>query len=358
MLLCVTDADHTGAPIYVKRVYDVIVSRGISCHIVTSRHGSLLKELEVKLDERKILSFYDVFALVRAVYILYKVKPAVLWVNSFKMSVIMRLANVFYFSRVKVVYTVHGLSIIPGKVIRNGLIISVEKLLTALTDRYIFLTDFDRANFQNLVNRNIHSCIVANTSGTSISDSSSKKSMVNDGAVFLMVARNDDQKDYPTLLNAFKIHLGKYKKSTLICVGRGTDSVDFQEKVEIIGIPKESIELIGESNKVSEYYSRADFFILSTNYEGMPLVLLEAMSAGIPIICSDVSGIGEFIDKSFGNLFERGNSSQLAKTMGEFCSLDNRSYRAMAEQAKRNYQLNYSNEAFEGKIVHFLDGLL
>ena len=60
-------------------------------------------------------------------------------------------------------------------------------------------------------------------------------------------------------------------------------------------------------------YNKADIFVLPSYYEGMPLVILEAMSAGLPIIATNISTLPEIIENNTnGLLIEAGNANHLA----------------------------------------------
>ena len=59
----------------------------------------------------------------------------------------------------------------------------------------------------------------------------------------------------------------------------------------------------------------ADIFVLTSNYEGFPITILEAMSFGLPVIASDVGGVSEIVDNSVGYLIKRGDKEGLKRAL-------------------------------------------
>jgi glycosyltransferase involved in cell wall biosynthesis len=71
------------------------------------------------------------------------------------------------------------------------------------------------------------------------------------------------------------------------------------------------------------YYNVADFFVLpSKSGEGLPLVALEAMACGLPVIATNVGGIGEILMKDYGKLVPPNQPESLAKAILGFSSID------------------------------------
>ena len=73
-----------------------------------------------------------------------------------------------------------------------------------------------------------------------------------------------------------------------------------------------------DSDEIAEAYRGARFLVIPSEwFEGCPLVILEAMSFGLPVIASRIGGLPELVDEGVtGMLFEPGNSADLAEKMG------------------------------------------
>ena len=69
--------------------------------------------------------------------------------------------------------------------------------------------------------------------------------------------------------------------------------------------------------EIEKYYQASDVFVLPSNREGLPNVLLEAMACGLPVVASNLNGITDWIikDGKNGFLFEPGDSNQLGEIL-------------------------------------------
>jgi len=80
----------------------------------------------------------------------------------------------------------------------------------------------------------------------------------------------------------------------------------------------EYVSLVKETRKIDYFYGAIDIFCLSSDSEGMPLTLLEALAAGVPVISTDVGGISEIIeDGKTGYLVPKGSAKYLATRIVE-----------------------------------------
>ena len=66
-----------------------------------------------------------------------------------------------------------------------------------------------------------------------------------------------------------------------------------------------------EGAELAAFYAHADFFLLFSNYENLPCVLIESFASGLPVITTDVGGISEMMDESRGILLHAGDEKKL-----------------------------------------------
>ena len=112
----------------------------------------------------------------------------------------------------------------------------------------------------------------------------------------------DQHKNVSGILRVIKrLELEKVK-FRFVMVGEG--SAQYEPLIREQGIHKESIVLKEQipHNEIPAYMQAADLFILFSNYENLPCVILEAFSCGVPVISTDTGGIAEFFPEDFGKL--------------------------------------------------------
>ncbi|MCI5142461.1 MAG: glycosyltransferase family 1 protein [Candidatus Electrothrix sp. ATG1] len=105
--------------------------------------------------------------------------------------------------------------------------------------------------------------------------------------------------------------------------------------------------MINDKDKLTGLYRKAHFFVLPTLAEGMPTVILEAMSQGTPVIASDVGAIAELvINGETGWCIGAGSKSELRRAISEALSMRKQEYQKMSQNC-----VKLLKEKFSGKVV-------
>ena len=127
------------------------------------------------------------------------------------------------------------------------------------------------------------------------------------------IGRLTDQKDHLTLIKSLNLLNKQGIKFKLYLVGQGINYYKIYKFIKDCNLIS-SIKLAGFKNKAYEYINSADLLILSSKYEGLPNVLLEAQFLGVPIISSDCpAGPKEILmNGKAGTLYKTGNYHDLA----------------------------------------------
>jgi glycosyltransferase involved in cell wall biosynthesis len=112
------------------------------------------------------------------------------------------------------------------------------------------------------------------------------------GFTLLHVGRLSPVKDQELLLRAFALAKCGVPDLQLWIVGDGPLRVKLQELASELGVGTAS-HFFGEQNDVAPFYVAADLFVMSSVSEGLPIALLEAMSASLPAVVTDVGGMKE-----------------------------------------------------------------
>ncbi|MEK7597045.1 MAG: glycosyltransferase [Patescibacteria group bacterium] len=144
------------------------------------------------------------------------------------------------------------------------------------------------------------------------------KNKINKIKRIISVGRLDKQKDFFTLIKAFSILIRIFKNSELLIIGDGKIKKNLKSLISSLKLSKK-IHLIGWKQNVSQYLATTDLFLFSSNYEGFPTVILEAMSYGVPVISTNTNyGPSEILDNGrYGVLVPVGNEKAMAKAMND-----------------------------------------
>lgn len=131
----------------------------------------------------------------------------------------------------------------------------------------------------------------------------------------LAIGRLSHQKGFDLLVAAFAGIAGKYPDWKLLIAGDDFGSKTLIEQM-ICEYGITNIQLIPATKDVVQLYQAASFFVLSSRFEGLPMVLIEAISFGLPVVSFDCpTGPKEIINDNNGLLIENGNIAALAEGM-------------------------------------------
>ena len=140
----------------------------------------------------------------------------------------------------------------------------------------------------------------------------------------------DKSKNISGLLESLKIIDDKGIDFQCTLIGEGMDLELMKEKAKKLQlINKVSFTGLLQGQALADELSSGDFLVLSSNYENMPVVILEALASGLPVVSTNVGGIKEMIDDSKGILVEPKNKEALAEAMIKMI------------ETHKNYDANY-----------------
>jgi glycosyltransferase involved in cell wall biosynthesis len=133
--------------------------------------------------------------------------------------------------------------------------------------------------------------------------------------VILGVGRLTRQKDFGTLVRAFR-QVRDDRRARLVLLGEGEQHPTLEALIGELGLV-DDVQIMGFVANPYPYYGAASLFVLSSLWEGLPTVLLEAMALGLPIVSTDCpSGPREILeDGRLGELVPTENPSALARAI-------------------------------------------
>lgn len=116
-----------------------------------------------------------------------------------------------------------------------------------------------------------------------------------DAVVGLTVANFRREKDYPNLLAAGRLALDAEPRLVLLAVGQGPLAEEVHALHESLGLG-ERFRLLGYRDDVPRLLGAVDFFVLGSAHEGLPVAVMEALAAGLPVVATAVGGIPHAVE--------------------------------------------------------------
>jgi glycosyltransferase involved in cell wall biosynthesis len=151
-----------------------------------------------------------------------------------------------------------------------------------------------------------------------------KLGIPQDAIVVLTVRRLVYKNGVDTLIESASLAVKNNPRIVFLAVGKGPDADSVKVRTQQLGI-EGNFKLAGfvSDEDLPFYYNTADLFVLpSKSGEGLPLVALEAMACGLPVIATDVGGIREILMEDYGKLVPPNQPELLAKAILDFAGED------------------------------------
>jgi glycosyltransferase involved in cell wall biosynthesis len=175
--------------------------------------------------------------------------------------------------------------------------------------------------------------------------------------LILSLGRLTEEKGYLDLMRAFKIILGRVPSCALVIIGddRGPHAELIKDELLRLDL-KGHVYLLRPRDQVHELLGAADIYICSSHSEGLPLSLLEAMSAGLPVIATRVGAIPDVIDESNGLLVPSQDVHALAGALETFIHSPNRR-RLLADGAQKTIATSFDVGIWFNRLMAIYDDI-
>lgn len=181
---------------------------------------------------------------------------------------------------------------------------------------------------------------------------------VRDQDLFLLaVGRLVQQKAHEFLIAAMPSVLKEFPDAKVGICGDGFLRPQLEAQIQSLGLQK-SVMLLGKFDNVTKFLAAADVFVLPSRWEGLPIALLEAMSAGLPVVATRVEGVDEVVvDQEHGLLVPVGNVSALSDAILQLLR-DPQVRRKMGMAAKHRlleaYSIDHMGEKYLSLMIDML----
>jgi glycosyltransferase involved in cell wall biosynthesis len=176
--------------------------------------------------------------------------------------------------------------------------------------------------------------------------------------LFVCVARFARQKNHALLLKAFAQGPASDPNAHLVLVGDGALQEQLESQVENLGVARQ-VHFLGLRADIPDVLGATDVFVLSSDWEGNPLSMMEAMASGLPIVSTAVGGVPSLIANGReGFLVPRGDIKGFSGAM-TFLLRDQETRRSMgtaaARRAKENFDVSKMIRAYEQLYENLID---
>ena len=135
-----------------------------------------------------------------------------------------------------------------------------------------------------------------------------------DEVVVITIANFREQKNYPCLLQAAARVTAVSPLTRFVAIGQGPLAADIERLHRELHLGERML-LLGYRHDAAAVLAAGDIFTLASDYEGLPVALMEALAHGLPVVATRVGGVAETIDDSCGRLVERGDPEALAAAL-------------------------------------------
>jgi glycosyltransferase involved in cell wall biosynthesis len=163
--------------------------------------------------------------------------------------------------------------------------------------------------------------------------------------IWLAVGRFAEAKDYPNMMQAFaKVH-ALQPEARLMIAGLGEQMESTQQLAQTLGLGQ-AVRFLGLRKDVAALMNAADGYVMSSAWEGLPMVLLEAASTGLPMVATDVGGNREVVQEGqTGYLVPPRDAESLSAAMLRLMALPEEQRHCMGEAARVFVRQRYSLES-------------
>lgn len=239
---------------------------------------------------------------------------------------------------------------------RKGLLGWIDKLRTRQDeqivrrfDKFVVLTNEDRRYWGDLPNIEVIPNAAMHVSDA-YSDVMNKR--------VIAVGRLDYQKGFDRLIQAWQLvqHTGKFTDWKLDIFGQGEWREMLQQMIDRAEL-QNTVCLNRPTKQIGEEYVKSDMLVMSSNYEGFPMVMIEAMACGLPVVSFDYKcGPKDIIQTGInGLLVPNGDIQALADAMMKV--MEDEAYRKMLSQNARKVVDTYSEQAVMSQWIRLFTSI-
>lgn len=313
---------------YLSAKHEVILVAGGNGKMWEFINHDIIKE-PIRCLKRPISPFSDLAVLFHLLRLRRKYRPDIVHLHSSKIGILGRIV----FPKAKIVYTVHGFDSIR---LAHRFFLPIERLLQKRCRYIVGVSLYDELNLKKENIKTNVKCIY-NGIYAHQNDGEIIGRLDNGKKSVLSIARLEYPKRFDVFIETAKL-LPQYN---FIWIGN---------LCEINHVPN-NVFCLGNIPNAARYNSICDLFMLASDFEGLPIVILEAMSYGKPIVASDVGGVKEIILNDINGFVVENSSLAFAQKITDILN-DNDLYLKLSANSLRVFRENFTVEKMVEKYMN------
>lgn len=364
ILYVVTRSDEIGgAQIHVRDLAEELRCRGHEVVVLAGGKGPLFNQLKTRgipyhripTLVRPIRPFKEALALFQLIRLYRREKPDLVSLHSSKAGLLGRVAA--RITGTPALFTAHGWAFTEGiPKAKRYFYLALEKMAAPWAERLITVSRFDRELALRRGVGNPEKVVAIHNGMPDVASEEFLARPEKEPVRLVMVARFSRQKDHLTLLEALS-SVPESRDWSLELIGSGPDRGQVVRRARELGL-EAKVEFPGEVEDVASRLARSQVFVLASLWEGLPRSIIEAMRAGLPVVASDVGGVGELVSEGQnGYLVQPGDVEGLAE--GLRCLLADPDLRARLGRASRQrYEEQFRFEEMADRTLEVYQSVL
>ncbi len=304
-----------------------------------------VEEIGVEVRQLKLRSWYDFIALIRLYRILKELKPDILHTQLFAADILGRVMG----RLLKVPLVITSIrNIYYGSKFRDIILRWTEKyadrttfVSLAAADRFVELKILPASKVKV-----IHNGLDPGKFETGLKEEGKKNkrkqfALPLEGLLLLSVGSLSRQKGYSQLFQALNKVKQKRADFHLVIAGIGPEHDQLKKEIIEMGLA-DKVSMIGRCDDVAALMAAADGLVLSSLWEGLPGVVMEAMAAELPVIATAVGGTPELVlDGETGFLVAPCQHEELASVLEKLMAMLDEERRAMGRAGRRRVEEHF-----------------
>jgi glycosyltransferase involved in cell wall biosynthesis len=345
LLILVTLAEVGGAQTYVTLLLPALAGRldvTVAAHgpgpVEAAARSAGFRFVPLRHVRRAVHPWHDLLGLVELFRLCRRMRPDIVHANSSKAGVLGRVAA--FLARVPIrIFTVHGWAFTAHQGLAGRLYLWADRLMRPLTSLAICVSENERAIGLSARTCSAQRTVVVHNAVETTPVAERQETPV---PRVVSVGRFKYPKDFGTLIEAFA-KLDRPFVGQL--VGDGPDRSTLEAATRRHNLSGR-VEFLGERNDVPALLAGAEVFVLSSRSEGLPVSVLEAMSAQLPVIASAVGGVPELVvEGETGLLVPPGDIDALAHALERLLA-DGQLRRRLGEAGRHRLEERFGVDEF------------